>query len=85
MLGAVLPLLEHPQLGAAGPRLIGALVGILVSCSWGTRAAGPSWAAAAAPGAPARAAVDAAQVQQIIEMGFPQPAAELALRRVRLS
>ena len=91
VLGAVLPLFEHRQLGAAGARLIASLVCILASCSWGVLApvGAPRLqrilrASAAPPGAPARAAVDAVQVQQIIEMGFPQPAAELALRRVRL-
>jgi len=80
--GAVVPLLTHPRLGAGGARLVAAVVGILIACGRGTAAAAAS-AGAARAGAPARPPVDAAQVQQIIEMGFPQAAAELALRRAR--
>ncbi|KAK9821448.1 hypothetical protein WJX81_000342 [Elliptochloris bilobata] len=87
VLGAAVPLLRRQELGDAGPRVVGALAGILIACSRGTAAAaagaGAARAGALAGRAPAWAvAVDAVQVQQIIEMGFPQAAAELALRRV---
>ncbi len=78
----MVPLLTHPRLGAGGPRVVAAVVGILIACGRGTAAAAAA-AGASRAGAPARPPVDAAQVQQIIEMGFPQAAAELALRRAR--
>ncbi|KAK9830284.1 hypothetical protein WJX72_010812 [[Myrmecia] bisecta] len=80
ILAAVLPVWSHPLLPACNPRIASLVIGILTNCSQGTASAalrmGRMATARTAP------QPDAAAVQQIVEMGFTQPRAEEALRRV---
>ena len=82
VLRAVLPLWSDPALAAFSPQLAQLVIDILTNCTDG--AAVTTAAAAVRAGPRPLHQPDPAVVQQIVEMGFTQPRAEEALRRVGL-
>ena len=81
VLSAVMPLWSHPLLPTCCAPLCNMVVTTITSCLDSTL--GPGAGPGAQPQPPAHAQPDPGLVQQIIEMGFSQPRAEEALRRVR--